>query len=40
MQAIRSVAFSESGAVIAIGANSGTLRLCKTEALGVEKDQG
>ena len=33
MQVVRSVAFSESGDLVAIGANSRTLRLCSTEPL-------
>lgn len=37
-QAIRSVAFSESGKMVAVGANSGTLRLFNTETLLLEKD--
>ncbi len=40
MQAVRSVAFSGSGKVIAVGANSGTLRLCHTTSLGVGEDTG
>ena len=33
VKVVRSVAFSESGALVAIGANSRTLRLCSTEPL-------
>ena len=33
LQAVRSVAFSQSGRVVAVGANSRTLRLCSTTAL-------
>ena len=32
-QVVRSVAFSESGGIVAVGANSSTLRLCYTSQL-------
>ena len=39
-QAVRAVAFSDSGKLIAVGANSGILRLFTTTSLGTEKDVG
>ena len=33
LQVVRSVAFSESGGIVAVGANSSTLRLCSTAPL-------
>lgn len=32
-KAVRSVAFSQSGKLVAVGANSGTLRLCSVPSL-------
>lgn len=40
LQAVRAVAFSDSGKLIAVGANSGILRLFNTASLGMGKDVG